>query len=317
MAESKNTVPVLFKFGTHAEYEALKSANGVVNNALYFISDTNEIYKGEQNLAKGHFYSSVRQDTESDTEIIVRVLDNKTAVNGDFFVVLDAIDNEPEKYIQTIYFYDGEDWRSITGNIRASNIVFEEDITVNGQLIEATGKTIKEVIESLPVATEPVFNIQGSVENTSELEDKKNEAKPGDVWIDKETNTGYVFDGEDFTELDIAELDLDKYATKEDLESLDRLTGIAIDGELIPINNKVGQLSTFDGTKSGLIPIYTAVGEDDSEKRVLNAKGQWIIPVDDRVGTLKYNETTYNTVTEYVDARMEDVTITWTGIAEE
>lgn len=318
---------VLFKFGTHAEYEAIKVKGELLNNALYFISDTGEIYKGEQNLAQGHFYSDIRQDFESDTETITRALETagKIAINGDFFAVLDAVGEEPQNYVQTIYLFDGESWRAITKNIRANNVYFEGDITVGGKLIEADGKTLREVLESLPSITESIFKIKGSVENTSELEEKKEDAEPGDVWIDKETNTGYVFDGEDFVELDIIELDLDKYATKEELivldtkiGSLERLTGVSVDGKLVPIDGRVAKLESFKGVIPGLVPVYSpTVDVNDADTRVLNAKGQWVLPLDKRIGSLTYQEITYDDVTQYVDARMQDVTITWSSISEE
>lgn len=39
---------VLFKYGTQAEYEALETKNP---DALYFITDSNRIYKGSDKVA--------------------------------------------------------------------------------------------------------------------------------------------------------------------------------------------------------------------------------------------------------------------------
>lgn len=50
--------PVLFKFGTRAEYNALTTK---ADNALYFLTDTGELLRGERNLAQANFYEGERK----------------------------------------------------------------------------------------------------------------------------------------------------------------------------------------------------------------------------------------------------------------
>jgi len=49
---------VLFKFGSAAEYAALEAKQ---NNALYFLLDTNELYRGETPFGQAHVYIGTRQ----------------------------------------------------------------------------------------------------------------------------------------------------------------------------------------------------------------------------------------------------------------
>lgn len=46
---------VLFKFGSRAQYDAL-SVNEIQDNALYFLLDTNELYRGAVPICKAHYF---------------------------------------------------------------------------------------------------------------------------------------------------------------------------------------------------------------------------------------------------------------------
>ena len=69
---------VVFKYGTRAQYDALQEK---ADNALYFLTDSGEILRGNVNLAKGSHYEGIYDpevDT-SDNDVIARVMEGKLA----------------------------------------------------------------------------------------------------------------------------------------------------------------------------------------------------------------------------------------------
>lgn len=148
---------VLFKYGTRAAYDAL--GTNVVDNALYFLTDTGELLRGAKNLGQANHYEGVRQDEETDAEVIARVTENVTLIKNDIFVVKTLI--AEDKYSFTAYTYDGANWCAMDGNYNAENIYFDKDFIVteaigtikdlpNGQAtLAANGKNLKEVLATL------------------------------------------------------------------------------------------------------------------------------------------------------------------------
>lgn len=155
MANNNN---VLFKFGTRAEYDAIKDS--ALDNALYFLTDTGELLRGKVNLAQGHYYE-VDYNPASDAShsaAIARVVGGTPLVKNDVCVVktLIAADN----YSHTAYVYDGALWKAMDGNYNAENVYFDQDLVFttqvgymtlnNGQVtVPAAGKNVKELFETL------------------------------------------------------------------------------------------------------------------------------------------------------------------------
>lgn len=150
--------PVVFKYGTRAQYDAATK----VDNALYFLTDTGEIYRGSVNLARGSHYEGIRIAADADDNAtIARVLAEANAipVQDDIFVVKKVIHDN--NYAYTSYVYNKGAWNAMDGNYDASNIYFSEDITVTSSVgnvvpdasgsakIPAAGKNLKQVFESL------------------------------------------------------------------------------------------------------------------------------------------------------------------------
>lgn len=160
---------VLFKYGTRADYDALKG--NVKDNALYFLTDTGELLRGARNLGQANHYEGIRQDGETDAQVIARVVGSHSLIKNDIFVVKTLI--AKEKYSFTAYTYDGTNWCAMDGNYSAENIYFDKDFVVteaigtiknlpNGQAtLEANGKNLKEVLADLfakeqnPTVTQP------------------------------------------------------------------------------------------------------------------------------------------------------------------
>lgn len=160
---------VLFKYGTRAEYDALKG--NVKDNALYFLTDTGELLRGARNLGQANHYEGIRQEGETDAQVIARVVGSLNLIKNDIFVVKTLI--AEEKYSFTAYTYDGTNWCAMDGNYNAENIYFDKDFVVteaigtikdlpNGQAtLAANGKNLKEVLAALfakeqnPTITQP------------------------------------------------------------------------------------------------------------------------------------------------------------------
>lgn len=149
---------VLFKFGTRAEYEAIKDS--ALDNALYFLTDTGELLRGKVNLAQGHYYEAEvdLENNESHSAAIARVVGKNALVKNDVCIVKTLI--SADNYSHTAYVYDGTVWRAMDGNYNAENVYFDQDLIfttevgyatlTNGQTtVQSAGKNIKEVFEML------------------------------------------------------------------------------------------------------------------------------------------------------------------------
>lgn len=164
---------VLFKYGTRADYDALKG--NVKDNALYFLTDTGELLRGSRNLGQANHYEGIRQEGETDAQVIARVVESLNLIKNDIFVVKTLI--AEDKYSFTAYTYDGTNWCAMDGNYSAENIYFDKDFVVteaigtikdlpNGQAtLAANGKNLKEVLAALfakeqnPTTTQPSVSI--------------------------------------------------------------------------------------------------------------------------------------------------------------
>lgn len=170
---------VLYKYGTRAQYDALLTKD---DNALYFLTDTGEIYRGATNLARGrHFEAIFNPETDTnDNDVFARVLQGKYALQDDIFVVQRLIPGSENKYSYTSYIYDGQNWKAMDGNYSASNVYLEEDIvatTTVGTITELTngsatfavkGMTVQEALKKLlaeekePTIDAPTYTLSAS-----------------------------------------------------------------------------------------------------------------------------------------------------------
>lgn len=167
-------LPVVFKYGTRADYDNLASYDEKV---LYFLTDTGEIYRGDVNLARGSHYEGIRDGAETDDQVIARVLgENNVAVKDDIFVIKTLIAGD--KYSYTSFVYDGENWAAMDGNYSADNVYFDSDLTVTAPIgvitipesgstkIEAVGKNLSSVLASIlaapkaPEVTDPSITVK-------------------------------------------------------------------------------------------------------------------------------------------------------------
>ena len=166
--------PVLFKFGTRAEYDA--NINNIKSNALYFLTDTGELLRGNVNLAQAHYYEAIKADNETETEAINRAVSSAIALVKNDVCVVKKLISGTDNYSHTAYFYDGENWRAMDGNYNAENVYFDQDLIFtkevgyvtlnNGQAtVPSTGKNVKELLEYMfskelaPTAVKPSISL--------------------------------------------------------------------------------------------------------------------------------------------------------------
>lgn len=330
---------VLFKFGSRAAYDAELLAGTILDNALYFLEDTNELYKGVNPIGSAHYYFGTRNANETDSSAIARILGTNTAVLNDMLVIEDA-NGAKDVYLFAIGANSEEAWQKITGTISSSNVVF------------ADGNTLEQKITNLTI----------SVDNTSIKQDAQTGvlsiAGYGEkYWRWDETEEGYVLQTVDAThpwksgltprvyneegnfvigwyepnpntaegvatdltalKQDVASLQtlVGKIGTGNEpstglvsrVESLENITYWTGDTQIHPVDGKI-QLDYFDGTHDGLV--RAPVG-NLTQVQYLNSQGGWSVPQDARVGDLTYNSTTYNTVKEYIDAVAADFSLEW------
>lgn len=126
-------------------------------------------------------YEGVKQDGESDNDVITRVLTELQveAKKDDIFVVKTLISEG--KYSYTAFVYTGSVWAAMDGNYNAGNVYFDRDLLTtvatgnisltNGQAtIAATGKNLYELWETIHVkedtdiaVTKPSVTVSGSL----------------------------------------------------------------------------------------------------------------------------------------------------------
>lgn len=98
---------VIFKFGTKAEYLALATK---LSNALYFLTDTGELYRGELPIGQAHVITGTRQAEETNNAIITRLTQGLALANNDLMVITN------EDSSKDIFIYTGSAWIQLNSN---------------------------------------------------------------------------------------------------------------------------------------------------------------------------------------------------------
>ena len=173
-------LPVVFKYGTRAQYDGLAEKS---ENALYFLEDTGEIYRGAVNLARGSHYEVELEENESIEDAFARVYPNTVAVQDDIYIVKALIADG--KYSYTSYVYDNNAWNAMDGNYNANNVYLDDDIVVTtqvGTIKELTngsatfavkGLSIQDALKKLlaeeeePEIVEPTYTLTASATTTT------------------------------------------------------------------------------------------------------------------------------------------------------
>ena len=172
---------VVFKFGTRAEYDALQTKQG---NCLYFLLDTNELYRGDIPFSTPHVYRGLYGDAENINEAIDNVIGDLPIKDGDIAIVTNS-DLSQDSYI---WVAADEEWVHI-GNTNTTNLsqrVIQlentvadlegvlygdpQDPTADDGLIDRVAN-LEAVIESLPSSSIPVFD--GAISGLVPVDDEE------------------------------------------------------------------------------------------------------------------------------------------------
>ena len=127
---------VLFRFGSRAEYDALPSEQ-VLDNALYFLTDTQELYRGSIPICKAHYYEGSVLPTDADDDAtIARIVSSNTPTINDILVI------NRGNGIKTPYIYAGLSengtlvygWRPLHNKVSGEEVVFEDGTSLLDRL---------------------------------------------------------------------------------------------------------------------------------------------------------------------------------------
>ena len=121
MAKAK----VIFRFGTRAEYDALATKE---SNALYFLLDTNELYRGTVPFNTPHIYKGLYGDAASIDDAIDTIVGDAPVIEGDFVIVVNSDES------QDAYLWHDNEWIHI-GNTNTSSLS-QRVIALEGQVAD-------------------------------------------------------------------------------------------------------------------------------------------------------------------------------------
>lgn len=327
--------------------------NGAIMTALW--TGTAWVILNESIPAQNVILSNGTNLETALSESALGAVDNETIVNHNNALSLKGFEVEYYVYNNTTQQYNKitvdstHPWREglvpriITYN---NDLVFgwvvAEDITALAREVadlQVLNASNTQRISELESTVGSIFTYQGEI---SDLDDVLTPVN-GDVYTVE--NQNYVWNGTEWVET--ASI-LSGYATDAELAIVDnKVTDLAnllgkpaeldsITGEMTPAtglfadyisNVKVGNINltktnntvtlpTFDGTNSGLVPVYT--GNANKSSLVLNALGEWVAAgvggMDSRIGDLTINNIQYNTVEEYVQTAVDAVVLRWETI---
>ena len=314
---------VLFKFGTYAQYAALDTK---LDNALYFLTDTHQLYRGTTPIGESHVYTGNRAANATDSAAILAALSNATPVNGDV-VVLTNVDSSSDAFI---YQASSQSWLHI-GNTLADSLAprvttLEGKVTNLETALNANGTGLVGRVSDLETAIANVagaFHFKGTTTNLESITGQSN----GDVY--QVGSSEYAWNGSEWVELG-TNIDLSHYVLDSTLNTavsglqssisgLQAVIGTPKDyeededtGELVEVpatgiyqyfeQHASELVPLFNGYISGLVPVATGLTAQQKASKFLNALGNWV-DVETTGGQTTYRDpegNIYNTVEAYV-----------------
>ena len=299
---------VLFKFGTKAQYLALETKQ---SNALYFLLDTGELYRGEVAFGQEHIYSGDRVLSATDANSITAILNGATPVNNDLCIIKNS-DGTANSYV---YDAGNSTWVPFAVGSKYSELKAE--------------------LDQLKATTAGAFHFRGTVN------DLTNVIEPNDGDVYQVGNKEYVWNDTDEEWVELGDtFDLSNYATKTELQTavgnLEALLGhpetqttdpdtgelvtVPATGIYADLKNHADQLiPVFDGAVQGLVPVPVGnLNTTTKASMFLNALGNWVT-VSSGGGQSTYTDPdghTYNTVEDYVTHMVSTYGLEWSAISE-
>lgn len=313
---------VLFKFGTAAQYAALETK---LDNALYFLLDTNELYRGSIPFGKPHVYTGIREQDATDAATITALLNGNTPIQGDIVVITNT-DNSSDAFL---YSEDEEEWLHI-GNTATDSLatrvttlegaVADLEAALSGTETEDGLEDRVADLETALAGLSGAFHFKGSVEDLATVTNPSE----GDVY--QVGDAEYAWNGNAWVELG-GTFDLSNYVTTTDLNdavaNLEALIGqpASTSQQTDPVTGETTEVTTpatgvyadlatradeiipiFNGIVAGLVPVDDSNATTaEKANHFLNALGNWVNVSSSGQATYTDPEGhTYNTVEEYV-----------------
>ena len=334
---------VLFKFGTRAQYDALASK---LENALYFLTDTGELYRGSTAFGQAHVYDGLRGENETNQSVITRLVGLNVPANNDLVIVRNA-DSTVD-----IFMYLSLGWVQINSNVASAALttqvndlasdVADLDVLINGRAADPENN-ISEVIgltdrvdnlETQLAAISGAFHFKGSVVDYAALL-LINSPAEGDVY--QVGDDEYAWNGTAWIKLG-GQFDLSNYVTQQDLadevadlqaligapatSTVDENTGETITTPASGIyadlaSNADSIIPIFNGSVAGLVPVVTGdYTTAEKGQMFINGLGNWVT-INTSAGQTSYtdeNGNVYNTVEDYVTAMIAANNLEWEAI---
>lgn len=253
-------------------------------------SDMTDLRKQVESLASAFSFKGelTLAENQTEAEALAAVTDPRA---GDVYQIGDN---------EWVYAAD-QGWIELGPNIDLSSYAKQTDLTaVDGRLttLENTVNGLTAADGKITVLETKVSTIETTLDNLTKTDGTIDalDDRVGDL----ETLVGKPAEG-------------DTVATGLYAVIGDFITGVQLDGTDLTISDGKVQLSTFNGTVTGLVPVIGTLAEGEvAANYVLNAEGKWVKPQDERIGDLG----DYSTVVEYVDAKAANATLTWSAITE-
>lgn len=267
--------------------EGVNTAVSALQNELTAVkANLLQNYYTKTELAGALTYKGAK-DSLADIEVITN------ATVGDIYVAKDS---------KIEYIWNGTDWDALGNTVDLSQYVTQAEI---GTLTNDV-KVLSTTVSTLDTSISSLQSVQNNLlEKTATLE-----TSVGDL----EALIGVPKDAENNIEAS------GLYAViANEIANANYLLGAQIDGSDVTVSQRKALFTSFssESTVPGLVPVPVINLQENELKSqyFLNAEGNWAIPVDSRIGTLTYNDVTYKDVTSYVDARVQNATISWESIA--
>lgn len=151
---------VLFKVGTRADFIALEEK---ASNALYFLVDTGELYKGSTLIASKqrvfHYTGLTPADADAEDIFALAAGANARKVQGD--ILIWTLDDQ----FQQVAIFDGVEWVPFANKISADDVVLNNGMTLEDALanagITAVPHVDDETLEQKTSGGDTVFSIKG------------------------------------------------------------------------------------------------------------------------------------------------------------
>ena len=276
---------VLFKFGTQAQYLALEEK---LDNALYFLTDTGELYKGSMPIAQSHIYKGIKNGNETSQETLNRIIQDYITVDGDIGLII--------------------------GNNTVDTFIKNQNEWI---LLNPSFDNILSRLSNLELLTNnlgTLFKYKGIINSLNNVVNPSN----GDVY--QVGNSEYVWNGEEWIELGTP-IDLTNYYTKDEIKDLigvpessyvDEITkeliSVPATGIFKEIQDNIDKIiPLFNGNIAGLVPVLNNdLTTQEKSNYFLNALGDWV-SVDTSIGQyIAPDGTTFTDVEKYVEYMVEN-----------